>query len=418
MHNVVVIGGGPAGLMACFWLQKLGIPHVLVEKETYPRDKSCADILTSNAIRCMNEVDPNFIPELRGKGLLRPIYGTDLSTPNNHSLSLPFKYLDNVEGVPSCYSIPRADLDHFLYNKLMQNPLTTSLTGCAVTGVSLEQDCRVVHTRNQGDIQARMVLVATGSNYNPIVKKATGSDKHVAVGIRAYYRGVDFKSNECELFLHEKLMPGGFYIAPMEDGLFNVNMVVRSDQVKKKKLNLRREFESLIETNELLRHRFRNATRVSEFAGSSLSLGTRSRSLSGERYLLLGDSAGLIDLISANGIPQAMLSGKLAAEQVKRSLEQQAFSASSLQQYDRILMERIKDDIAVGKTLNPILHSRTVHRLVLRILNFLTRTTSNNKTLVRLYYAPRPALLLFNPAFYLSLLRETRANRKEVTSSL
>lgn len=409
MHKVVVIGGGPAGLMACFWLQKFGIPHVLVEKEHYPRDKSCADILTSNAIRCMNDVNPSFIPELRQLGLLRPIYGTDLSTPNNHSLNLPFKYLDNVEGVPSCYSIPRADLDHYLFNKLKLNPLTTTLTGCPVSGISFQNDGCSIQTKTHGNLNAEMVLIATGSNYNPIVKKTAQEDKHIAVGIRAYYRGIDFKSNDCELFLHQQLMPGGFYIAPMEDGLFNVNMVVRSDQVKKKKLNLRQEFEQLIETNELLQHRFRNATRVSEFAGSSLKLGTRKRALSGERYLLLGDSAGLIDLISANGIPQAMLSGRIAAEQVKRSLETGDFSSVCLQQYDRILMDRIKDDIAVGKTLNPILHSGFVHQLVLKILNFLTRTTNQNKTLVRLYYSPRPALLLFNPAFYLSLIRETRA---------
>ena len=31
--------------------------------------------------------------------------------------------------------------------------------------------------------------------------------------------------------------------------------------------------------------------------------------------MLVGDAAGLIDLISANGIPQAMISGKLAALQ-------------------------------------------------------------------------------------------------------
>ena len=412
IYDVAVIGGGPAGLLCCFWLQKFGISHLLIEKEEYPRDKSCADILTSNAIRRINEVDPLFIPELIELGLLRPIYGTDLSTPNKHTLNLAFKNLDNLPNTPSCYSIQRAQLDHFLYKKLISNPLTQSVTGCSVRTIDIKDDCCEI-TGSKGELYfTKLSLVATGSNFNPLAKKKTSEAVHSAVGIRAYYRGIEAKSNDCELFLMQDFMPGGFYIAPLEDGLFNVNMVIRGDIVKTKDVNLKREFENFIQQNEVLSHRFQNAERISEFAGSSLLLGTKARQICGNRYMFLGDSAGLIDLISANGIPQAMLSGKMAAHQAQQCFEKNDFSKNMMLQYQRSLFKMIKNDIAVGKTLNPFLKYSFVHKSILGILNFLTKSSSRNSTLIKLFYSKKPSHLLFNPTFYFSLLKESALTRR------
>lgn len=102
-------------------------------------------------------------------------------------------------------------------------------------------------------------------------------------------------------------MPGGFYMVPLQLNLYNVNLVVRNDVVKKK-LNLRTEFEKLIETNGYLKTSFKQATRVSSFLGSCLILGTKKRSNNGYQYMLFRACARLIDFISAKGIPQTMLS--------------------------------------------------------------------------------------------------------------
>jgi flavin-dependent dehydrogenase len=48
--EVVIIGAGPAGCSASSYLAKFGIPHVIVEKETYPRDKVCGDALSGEVV--------------------------------------------------------------------------------------------------------------------------------------------------------------------------------------------------------------------------------------------------------------------------------------------------------------------------------------------------------------------------------
>ncbi|HEU4750590.1 MAG TPA: FAD-dependent oxidoreductase, partial [Acidimicrobiia bacterium] len=38
---VLVVGGGPAGSAAAYWLAQKGHPVTLVEKKEFPRDKTC-----------------------------------------------------------------------------------------------------------------------------------------------------------------------------------------------------------------------------------------------------------------------------------------------------------------------------------------------------------------------------------------
>lgn len=409
--DVIIIGGGPAGLICCFWLQKMGIPHLLIEKENYPRDKVCADVLTSNAIRRINEIDEHFIPELIALGLLRPIFGTDVSTSLQHSIGLQFHYLDHQDGVPSCYSIQRKELDNYLFQKL-KHPLTTTLTGCEVKSVTIKESFAEVIT-SDNTYQSKLVLIASGSNFNPLSAPVKTDDKHVAVGIRAYFTDVDYKADYCELILDPRIIPGGVYIAPLEKGLFNVNMVIRADVVRKKKINLRKELDYLMTHNALLKHRFKNAKRVTDFTGSSLLLGTKRRPISGDRYLLVGDSAGLIDLISANGIPQAMLSGKLAAEQVKRCIDANDFSAQATSAYADILFKRINSDLAVGKLINPFLHYNFIQKAIMQLVYFTTKSSTTNSALSQLLYAKHPVWLLFNPLFYFKLLKEIIVPKKK-----
>ncbi len=412
--TIAVIGGGPAGLISCFWLQKFGIPHLLIEKQEYPRDKACADILTSNAIRRINEINSTYIPEMIEMGLLRPIHGTDFITPNHNTINLKYKFLDNIQGTPSCYSIKRSDLDNFLYQKLILSPLTKAITGYSVKKIEVEKEgCRISGSRGES-FYASLVMVATGSNFNPLEKKRKTEDIHTAVGIQAYYRGIESKLNDSEFFLMPEFMPGAFYISPLEKDLFNVNMVFRGDVVRKKGADLKVEFEKFIQTNESVRERFRKAERVSDFTGSRLILGTKKRTICGDRYMFLGDSAGLIDLITANGIPQAMLSGRLAAEQAKKCIMQQDFSKEALMEYQTTLQHQIKKDVAVGKTVNPFLKYSWIHKVLISIFNFLSHTSSRNSSLIKILYSDKPASLLINPFFYYNLFKESALAKKPV----
>src|SRR4051812_27020110 len=54
--DVVVVGGGPAGASAAYWLAEAGHAVVVVEKKRFPREKTCGDGLTPRAVRQLNEM--------------------------------------------------------------------------------------------------------------------------------------------------------------------------------------------------------------------------------------------------------------------------------------------------------------------------------------------------------------------------
>ncbi|MYJ16428.1 MAG: FAD-dependent oxidoreductase, partial [Acidimicrobiia bacterium] len=58
--DVLVVGGGPAGSAAAFWLARDGHAVTLVERKSFPRDKTCGDGLTPRAIYQLDEMGFDF----------------------------------------------------------------------------------------------------------------------------------------------------------------------------------------------------------------------------------------------------------------------------------------------------------------------------------------------------------------------
>ena len=54
--DVVIIGGGPAGAAAGYWLSQLGRDCIIIEKKTFPREKTCGDGLTPRAVKQLTDM--------------------------------------------------------------------------------------------------------------------------------------------------------------------------------------------------------------------------------------------------------------------------------------------------------------------------------------------------------------------------
>jgi hypothetical protein len=103
-------------------------------------------------------------------------------------------------------------------------------------------------------------------------------------------------------------------------------------------------------------------------------LGLRKRPAAGNRFLIAGDAAGLIEFFSGNGIPQAYISGEMAALRMAEALEKNDFSAAFLQGYQRSLFSRLKPNPAFGRLVFRQLHRPGFQR---RFLSFVDRVASS-----------------------------------------
>ena len=101
----------------------------------------------------------------------------------------------------------------------------------------------------------------------------------------------------------------------------------------------------------LLALKFKDAKQVGALEGFGLPLGSKETTISGSRFMLAGDAASLIDPISGDGIGNAMLSGKLAADQAIKSFKEVDFSAANMRNYDRSVYKKIGGKLVAGTFL-------------------------------------------------------------------
>jgi flavin-dependent dehydrogenase len=125
----------------------------------------------------------------------------------------------------------------------------------------------------------------------------------------------------------------------------NVGFGMLSSEIAKRKINLKKTFYEFIERTPELKMRFSDSVQTGDLEGFGLPLGSKKNMISGDHFMLTGDAASLIDPISGDGIGNAMISGKLAAEQAIRCLEDRIFTAGAMKLYETELNASIGDEL-------------------------------------------------------------------------
>jgi flavin-dependent dehydrogenase len=110
-----------------------------------------------------------------------------------------------------------------------------------------------------------------------------------------------------------------------------------SQSVSDKKVNLREVLKRVVAESPTLKNRFKDATLLGDIRGYGLPLGSRKVTMSGERFMLCGDAASLIDPLTGEGIGQAMVSGRYAGWQAAKCIAENKFSAACMKEYDDLV---------------------------------------------------------------------------------
>ncbi|WP_187264655.1 geranylgeranyl reductase family protein [Pontibacter beigongshangensis] len=360
--DVCIVGAGPGGATTALHLAQKGIRSVLVDKAVFPRDKICGDALSGKVVNELKRISPELPELLRQEQSQLPSWGIHFISPGGHQLSVPFKLNYNTAAhTPAGHIIKRLDFDNFLLNEVKKRPEITLLEGVDINSIQ-EQEGRHVLTDKTGKVQlsARLLIAANGA-HSAFARHTAGIQQepaHYCAGLRAYYKGVAGldKDNFIELHFLKDFLPGYFWIFPLPNGCANVGVGMLSNEVSRRKINLKKEMLRMIETHPTLKERFARAELIGDIKGYGLPLGSKKRVISGKGYMLVGDAASLIDPFTGEGISNAMISGRWAAEQAARCLEQNNFSASFMQGYDKAVYNRLWKELKLSRQMQKLLH--------------------------------------------------------------
>jgi menaquinone-9 beta-reductase len=341
-REVIVVGAGPTGSAVATALAREGRDVLLLDRQDFPRDKSCGDGIPASAISKLYDLG------LREKVLnanFYPVHKLSLYSPKGYHLSTDLNK-DTVD--TDSYIIPRLHLDamiqehavscgaQFLRAQVMQ-PL---LENGRVIGVQAKVDGLIQEIRSK-------LLIAADGVTSVIVRTLRGKkheDHHRAVAVRAYVEDIEELPHEVEFFLYRDILPGYAWIFPLGEGKANIGLGMRLDQFRQKKQSLEQMLQVFLDM-PVIKKRLKQGGILRDVLSWQLNFGSQENlQHTFDGAILAGDAAGFINPLTGGGIHNGLLSARIAADVATQALRQNDTSRAALRLYEeRCHQEMWKD---------------------------------------------------------------------------
>jgi geranylgeranyl reductase family protein len=279
--DAIVVGAGPAGSAAAHRLASAGASVLLLDRARFPRDKPCGGGLTGRAVRLLPEpVDP--VVEDRATSVrLRAGYRGGYERRSEWPLVLLTQ---------------RSRLDAFLAER------------AAAAGADFRDGVRVQQVEGTtvrlpgGAATGDILIGADGANGT--VAKALGLAKEITHGVALEGNAPFDPAYRSTLLLEFGVVSGGYgWLFPKAEHL-NVGVGGWQNEGHR----LREHLERLCNVYGL------RSDQLSGVRGHRLPMRRPEAILARGRAALVGDAAGLVDPFSGDGIYEALLSARLAAD--------------------------------------------------------------------------------------------------------
>ena len=349
-HDVLVVGGGPAGSSCAYWLADAGWDVVLVEKKAFPREKTCGDGLTPRSVR-----------QLADMGLEHALAGAhryDGLRANAYGRVLELAWPEHPSFPSYGYVITRHDLDHLVNEHAAKvgatvlqhteavQPIIDGSMGTGSPGSlpacvgAVVRDAETGATR---ELRARYVVVADGANSRFGRALGTGRDRGRPMGLalRGYYTSPRHDDTLIESHLDIRdssgaVVPGYGWIFPLGDGRVNVGVGLLSTDRRWKGVNTSHLMDAFVQWAPRS-WGLSPATSLGPPTGGKLPMGLAVGPRVGPTTIVAGDAAGSINPFNGEGIAYGYETGRLAAAAVGAALA--GGGAAAIASYETTLEE-------------------------------------------------------------------------------
>lgn len=377
MHEVIVVGAGPAGSVAASLLAQAGRDVLLLDHTGFPRDKACGDMIPWQVVRMMIGLG---MGEAVRAAQFYPIKAARIVSPSGAVFETRLR---DHDGVHTCI-VPREVFDTILWEHArksgaqfelihVEQPILEGGRVVGVRGRAVESQ-QEKDTRHQSgpmrEIRAQLVIAADGAT-SVIARALRGNkspDLHRAVALRAYVNDLDIVDHMSESYFTRDLLPGYGWIFPVGERCANVGVGMRLDLFRRRGQTLKEVLNDFLR-QPMFAGRLSPHSRVEKILVWQLNFGSEVFPRVYDGALLIGDAGGFIDPLTGGGIYGAMVTGKLAAKVALSALAQGDTRREALAPFEPGWRKHLWASFRLGAWLQR--RMVTSPRLVDAILGFL-----------------------------------------------
>jgi geranylgeranyl reductase family protein len=413
-HDVIVVGGGPAGASSAFALARSGLRVLLLERARFPRPKPCAEYLSPQASRLLH--DMGALEAVEGAGAAH-LAGMVVRAPNGALIRGDFA---------APHGFPAFRDRGLALRRTVLDPILLDVARRA--GASVRERTRVADLERDaaGRVTGVRVLDEHGGSHllrAQLVIGADGLRSVVANRLRlarrrrwprrlalvAHFEGFADVGEWGEM--HVERGVGYVGLAAVDRGLTNVAMVVPASAAHEVSVDRTAFFERWLRARPQLAPRVVSARRVSSVmaTGPFASQATRAWA---PGAALVGDAADFFDPFTGEGIHAALRGGELLAPFVLRALSARSHrdADDALRDYDSTRRAEFRDKWMVERLIGVAVGFAPA-------INYFGRVLEARKDMADLLVGVTgdfvPAREVLRPGYLLNLFRHpgTRSSR-------
>jgi len=349
--DVIIAGGGLAGLCNAIHLSKFGKRVLLIEKNSYPKHKVCGEYISNEVLPYLEflEINPFDFGAVK-------INRFQLSTTNNKLISAKLPL--------GGFGISRYTLDFELSKKALQNGV--QILQDEVLQIDFKEDIFKTETKENKFFTSKFVIGSFGKRSLLDVKmeRAFIKKKSPYLGVKVHVKG---NFSEDLVALHN--FKGGYCgVSKVENNAINLCYITSFSSFKKHK-NIETFQEEVVYKNDFLKHIFSESKPIFEKPISISQISFETKKPVENHVIMCGDAAGMIHPLCGNGMSMAIQSAQIASKGILNYYDGKITTRSGLEkQYFRLWNQQFKWRLKAGHFIAMLFRNDKIANILLQIL--------------------------------------------------
>jgi menaquinone-9 beta-reductase len=351
MNQVIIIGGGLAGLTAAIHLSKFGIQVTIIEKNSFPKHKVCGEYISNEVLPYLKSLDLD----------INSLYPTNISklqfsTRNGKTIKTKLPL--------GGFGISRYVLDEYLYQKAISNRCQVIQENAE--SIDFIDDEFTIITSNNIILKSKIVIGAFGkrSNIDQKLNRKFIQQKSPWLAVKAHYSG-NFDTDL--VGLHN--FKGGYCgVSKVEKNKINVCYLADYETFKQFK-NIDDYQKNILSKNPNLKEILENSTLLFDKPLTISQISFEEKKAVENHILMIGDTAGLIHPLCGNGMAMAIHSAKIVSELIEKYYKNKIISRTELENQYLIQWNfNFKKRLKTGRLLANILQKPKLSAVLMQLL--------------------------------------------------